>query len=179
MPSPLKSLVLFPLHATERVGRAVLHPLLKTAELALEATGLRGGGDAAEVPQQRPAARPSRPRSAPRPAASERAPFPATAERQPAAPPEPEHVSEEPVLVSESADPGAEEGVGAALHVDEPWEGYRSMKAADVIGRIEGATREEIAVVQLFETMNRRRSSVLAAAERELKAASAPGSRRS
>src|SRR5436309_12999438 len=34
---------------------------------------------------------------------------------------EPAHVSEEPVVVEEFAEPGAEEGAGASVTVDEPW----------------------------------------------------------
>jgi hypothetical protein len=79
-------------------------------------------------------------------------------------PDEPVHVSEEPVVVAEVADPGAEDGVGAQVSVAEPWEGYRKMKAAEVIDRLAAATPEEIAVVQLYEGMNRRRKTVLEAA---------------
>lgn len=93
------------------------------------------------------------------------------------APVEPEHVSEEPVLVDVSADEGAEESVGASISIAEPWDGYRQMKAAEVIARIESASREELAVIELYEGMNRRRSSVLEAAERQLKAASPPSTR--
>jgi hypothetical protein len=89
--------------------------------------------------------------------------------------PEPEHVSEEPVLVAESADAGAEDGPGAALSIDEPWEGYRRMKADDVIARVGKATREELAVIELYEGMHRRRKTVLAAAERRLRELSPPG----
>jgi hypothetical protein len=73
-------------------------------------------------------------------------------------------VSEEPVVVAEVADPGAEDGAGAQVTVAEPWEGYRKMKASDVIDRLAAATPEEIAVVQLYESMNRRRKTVLEAA---------------
>ena len=89
-------------------------------------------------------------------------------------PPEPAHVSEEPVLVAEVADQGAEEGVGASIRVDEPWEGYGRMRANEVLARIERATKEELAVVQLYETTHRRRKTVLAAAERRLKVLSPP-----
>ena len=95
--------------------------------------------------------------------------------RPPAAPPRPEHVSEEPVVVAEVADPGAEEAPGAVLSVEEPWDGYRRMKADEVIARVAEATREELAVVQLYEGTHRRRKTVLAAAERRLKLLSPPG----
>jgi hypothetical protein len=79
-------------------------------------------------------------------------------------PEEPEHVSEEPVVVAEVADPGAEDSPGPQISVAEPWEGYRQMKAADVIDRLAAATPEEIAVVQLYESTHRRRKTVLEAA---------------
>src|SRR5437588_4127883 len=44
---------------------------------------------------------------------------------------EPTHVSEEPELVEELAEPGAEDGAGAELHIREPWEGYRDMSARE------------------------------------------------
>jgi hypothetical protein len=110
---------------------------------------------------------------------SSRAPFPAAAPDPAPAPepPEPAHVSEEPVLVAEVADEGAEDGVGAQVTIAEPWEGYRSMKAGDVVAALDGATREQLAVVQLYETATRGRKSVLEAVERELKVASSPATR--
>ena len=90
-------------------------------------------------------------------------------------PPEPTHVSEEPTLVVASADAGAADGPGPQLTVGEPWDGYARMRANEVIGRIEGANREELAVVELYETTHRRRKTVLAAAERRLKVLSPPG----
>ena len=95
----------------------------------------------------------------------------------PAEPPEPEHVSEEPVLVAEVADAGAEDGPGPAISVAEPWDGYRAMKADEVVARIAEASREELAVIELYEGTHRRRKTVLAAAERQLKLLSPPGRR--
>jgi hypothetical protein len=79
------------------------------------------------------------------------------------------------VLVAETADPGAEDGPGPAISVAEPWDGYARLKADDVIDRIGAATREELAVVELYEGTHRRRKTVLAAAERRLKELSPPG----
>jgi hypothetical protein len=66
--------------------------------------------------------------------------------------------------VAEVADPGAEDGAGAQVSVAEPWDGYSRMKAADVIDRLAIASPEEIAVVQLYEAMHRRRKTVIEAA---------------
>lgn len=79
------------------------------------------------------------------------------------------HVSEEAVLVDEVADPGAEDGAGAEVHVDEPWDHYNELGADDVIERITGAPTAELAAVQLYEQTHRRRKTVLEAVERELR----------
>jgi hypothetical protein len=90
---------------------------------------------------------------------------------------EPVHVSEEPRLVEEFAEPGAEQGAGAEVHVDPPWDGYEQMNAKQVISRLATADRAELAAVQLFERGNRRRQTILNAVERELRNPNASGSR--
>lgn len=82
---------------------------------------------------------------------------------------EPQHVSEEPVLAAEFAEPGAEDGAGAQIHVQEPWPGYREMNAKDVIARIGSSDRAELAAIELFESTNQKRQTVLSAVERQLK----------
>lgn len=106
---------------------------------------------------------------------------PAPPEEAPPAPPAPEigaeppHVSEEAVLVEEFAEPGAEEGAGAELHIEEPWSGYKDMNARQVIARLALASSAEIAAVQLYESANRNRQTILTAAERELQRANGLG----
>jgi hypothetical protein len=85
---------------------------------------------------------------------------------------EPAHVSEEPELVHEVAEPGAEEGAGAAITVAEPWDGYRHMSAKDVIARARSANRAQLAAVRLYESRHRSRQTVLAAVDRQLKLSS-------
>ncbi|HLJ03022.1 MAG TPA: hypothetical protein VKT31_06250 [Solirubrobacteraceae bacterium] len=80
----------------------------------------------------------------------------------------PEHVSEQPELVFESAERGAEEGAGASVRVREPWEGYERMNARTVISRLSEATAAELAAVQLYERAHRDRRTVHDAVEREL-----------
>jgi hypothetical protein len=96
---------------------------------------------------------------------------------EPAPAPEPALVSEEPVLVAESADPGAQDGAGPEIEVAEPWEGYRRATAADVLARVAGGSAAEVAVVQLYEHTHRRRKSVLDAAERRLRVLNDPARR--
>jgi hypothetical protein len=81
----------------------------------------------------------------------------------------PSHVSAEPVLVDEVAEAGAQDGAGAEVRVDEPWESYRELGADDVIDRINGASTAVLAAVQLYEQSHRRRKTVLEAVERQLR----------
>jgi hypothetical protein len=93
-------------------------------------------------------------------------------------PEEPIHVDTEPELVAEFAEPGAEDGAGPEIRVEEPWDGYAKMAASDVRDRVLVAGPEELAVVQLYETMHRKRRTVLDAVERRSKElANAPSAR--
>ncbi|MBV9604181.1 MAG: hypothetical protein JO027_03705 [Solirubrobacterales bacterium] len=91
--------------------------------------------------------------------------------REPEAPAarEPVHVSEEPELVREVAEPGAEDGAGASVTVIQPWNGYGQMNAREVIARARQASPAELAAVRLYESRHRSRQTVLAAVDRQLK----------
>jgi len=103
----------------------------------------------------------------PEPLAPDVAPEPLAPEPAVALEPEaPAHIDDKPELVAEFSDPGAEEGAGAELHVEEPWQGYRSMSAADVRDRVAVAEAAELAVVQLYESTHRKRRTILDAAQR-------------
>jgi hypothetical protein len=78
-------------------------------------------------------------------------------------------IDDEPELVAEVAEPGAEDGASAELEVDEPWEGYDDAGADHVIERIRHADAAELAVVELYERSQKQRRTVLAAAERRQK----------
>ena len=86
-------------------------------------------------------------------------------------------LDDEPELIEELAEPGAEVGAGAEVEVDEPWEGYAEMNAEAVLARIREAGVAELALVELYERANKRRKTVLAAAERRHKEISGPGAR--
>ncbi|MDQ3719838.1 MAG: hypothetical protein M3350_03525 [Actinomycetota bacterium] len=97
-------------------------------------------------------------------------PAPAPAPVVPAPPPpfpsqRVKEVDEEPVLVAEFAEEGAQDGAGAEVHVDEPWEGYSRMRVREVQDRLTSATTAELAAVQLFEATHRKRASVLQAVD--------------
>jgi hypothetical protein len=81
----------------------------------------------------------------------------------------PDHVDEEPVLVAEAAEEGAEDGAGAELRVEAPWNGYDQMTAADIRDRLATATAAEAATAELYEATGKNRRSVLEAAERALR----------
>jgi hypothetical protein len=78
-------------------------------------------------------------------------------------------VDEDPVLVAESAEEGAEDGAGAELTVEAPWEGYDRMTAADIRDRLGAATAAEAAAVELYESMGKNRRTVIDAAARALR----------
>ena len=96
---------------------------------------------------------------------------PAATDSPPAVPDEliPDHVDEEPVLVAEAAEEGAEDGAGPELHIEEPWNGYAKMTAADIRDRLSAATPVEAAAVELYESTHKNRRSVMDAAGRALK----------
>jgi hypothetical protein len=94
----------------------------------------------------------------------------AAADAPPAVPDEliPDHVDEETVLVAEVAEEGAEDGAGAELTVEAPWDGYDRMTAADIRDRLAAATAVEAAAVELYESTHKNRRTVMDAAARTL-----------
>ena len=177
-----------------RIALRVAEELIRTAGGLVGGGGSDGGARSPDEPRQDEAAtappvrprdpvrwddagvrddRIARTRQAARPPAQESS-VPrqeAAAPREaPAAAPAPDHVSEEPVLVEEVADPGAEDGAGPEISVGEPWPSYASMTASEVIARLEEADPAAVAVARLYEQANRGRKTVLAAADRRLKA---------
>jgi 1-acyl-sn-glycerol-3-phosphate acyltransferase len=77
-------------------------------------------------------------------------------------------VDAEDTLVAEVADQEAADGAGAELHVEEPWEGYRSMRVADIVERLNVTSAEVLAAVKLYEQSHRQRRGVLIAVDRLL-----------
>lgn len=75
-------------------------------------------------------------------------------------------IDDEPELVAEFAEPGAEDGASAELAVDEPWEGYDDLMADEVVERIGESDAAALAVIELYEQSNKQRRTVLAAVER-------------
>ncbi len=102
---------------------------------------------------------------------------PARSARGPAGPAVPppgaKQVDDEPVRVAESAERGAEDGAGAEVRVDPPWDGYDAMTAADIRDHLVAADAALAAAVALYEGAGRGRVSVVRAAERRLGALTA------
>lgn len=146
---------------------------IRLAGRGLRAAG-RLAGVAPEPAPRRPTAR--RPAAGPAPPAPPRPrPEPGRIRPSDAAPPrtaptvpatEPGHVTEEAVLAGEYAEPGAEEGPGPEVGVDEPWDGYDSMKADDIRRRLRRADRTMASAVALYESAHKQRKSILQAADR-------------
>jgi hypothetical protein len=63
----------------------------------------------------------------------------------------------------------AEDGVGAEIRVEPPWDGYDAMTAAQIRARLATAGRSAAAAVSLYEAAGRGRVSVVAAADRRLR----------
>jgi hypothetical protein len=166
------NLITLPLRVGTKAACIAARPVAAVGSRALELL-LGALPSAAEepVPSGPPPPPPPRPRAAPRPPPPPREPEP---EFEPEPEAEPAHVSEEPELVAESADPEAVDSPTAELTVQEPWDGYRRAKADEVIALLPAMSREELAVVQLYESTHRARRSLLAAVERQLKIASPP-----
>jgi hypothetical protein len=87
----------------------------------------------------------------------------------PVDPAEPVHVDAEAEIVEEVAEPGAEDGAGAQIHVAPPFDGYDALRAADVVARLRGADIAQLGTIELYEQTHRRRRTVLEAVARELK----------
>jgi hypothetical protein len=159
--------------------RAPLRLTLRAWEigLATAAEAARIGGDLLEPDHGRPdfsdyraATHPDRGANGGGPGVEQAAPV-AVADAPPVVPDEliPDHVDEEVVLVAETAEDGAEDGAGAELHVEAPWDGYDELTAADIRDRLAAASPAEAAAVELYETTHKNRSSVLDAAGRALR----------
>jgi hypothetical protein len=96
------------------------------------------------------------------------APAPPEPVASPPATEEPTHIDEEPELVAETAETGAEDGAGAEVDVDEPWPGYDEMTAPDIEERLQAEGPEAAAAVSLYEASHKGRASILEAASRTM-----------
>lgn len=84
-------------------------------------------------------------------------------------PPGAKQVDDDPVPVAEFGGEGAETAAGTQIHIDEPWDGYDGMTAAQIQKRLTKANRAAVAAVSLYEGSKRGRRSVIGAADRRLR----------
>ena len=186
------NVITLPLRASFRSARLLTRVVGGTTSHALSMVGRTIGAVAPSPPTPRttaattPPAQPAQPaqpaartQKLPETPSVQKAPPRQAPPPQPPPPPSPSiateqtpvHVSEEPELVREVAEPGAEDGAGATIRVAEPWNGYRRMNAKDVVERARSANQAELAAVRLYESRHRSRQTVLAAIDRQLKLA--------
>src|SRR3954453_452274 len=149
-------------HLVERTVVVGVHATERLIELALRFS------------TPAPASSPTTPPAPPPPTPPVPPEEPMTPELRTVPEPTPAHVSSEVSFVESFADPGAEDGPGAAVHIAEPWTGYGRMTASEVTARLAGASAEELAAAALYERAHRGRKTVLAAADRELRRATPP-----
>src|ERR1700733_9086444 len=178
------NVITLPLRASFRSARLLTRVVGGTTSHALSMVGRTIGAVAPSPPTPRTTAATTPPAQPAQPAArTQKLPETPSVQKAPPrqAPPPPSpsiateqtpvHVSEEPELVREVAEPGAEDGAGATIRVAEPWNGYRRMNAKDVVERARSANQAELAAVRLYEPRHRSRQTVLAAIDRQLKLA--------
>ncbi len=194
MRAMIRQLITLPLRSTRRGAELLIDGASRALSLAWELTGRSEGEpsgapagqrDTPREPAAREASASSQNGSAqpPYPAgqsgATEAPPRPTARPVDPPDPPDPPaslepsepeslHIDDEPELVAETADPGAADGAGAELRIDEPWPGYRQLNADEIIARLPAASAAELAVMELYEATHKRRRTVLSALQRQL-----------
>jgi hypothetical protein len=169
------SLITLPLRISLRTVRTALRTTRDAADAALGLLELVGEALERGASTRGPTARPAPPAperfdDEPVPAASNgRGRARPVVSPEPVEPVEPVHVDAEAEIVEEVAEPGAEDGAGAQIHVAPPFDGYDALRAADVVARLRGADIAQLGTIELYEQTHRRRRTVLDAVARELK----------
>jgi hypothetical protein len=161
--------------ATKRTTRRPAEEAMKAAPPLDEpaSTAAAASSTVAPVAGEGTAAAAPEPTAEPVPAAEEAPaadPIAEPAISAPSSAAEPVHVGEEPELVVEAAESGAEDGAGAEVAVDEPWPGYDEMTASDIEDRLVTEGPETAAAVSLYEASRKGRASVIEAASRTMTA---------
>jgi hypothetical protein len=153
-------------------GGWVAPPAAARAPAGSRAAG-KGDGEETPVtplrPRPAPPPPPPEPTPAPPPAAATDRPYAPGAEpiteTEAFAPPPPEPTTGEAARTREARREAeaTDDSPGAEVHVDEPWPGYRKLKAPDIVDRLGAADPATKAVVRLYESQHRKRRTVLAA----------------
>ena len=79
--------------------------------------------------------------------------------------PEP-HLDTEDELVEQVAERGAEVTPGPEIEIDEPWEGYARMTAAEIRRRLASEPPAVAGLVEMYERANKGRKQVIEASEK-------------
>jgi hypothetical protein len=159
-----------------RTAKALVEYAAETA--VGELRGRRSGANGSSAPRTPPPASPpprapARPARAARPAPTASAPppppVPAPGPPPPSAPiamvPEPTPGQAARARTRRREAEQTADSPGPEIHVDEPWPGYRAMKAPEIIDRLVAADAAVKAVVLLYEGSHRKRKTVLRAVE--------------
>jgi hypothetical protein len=75
-------------------------------------------------------------------------------------------VETEDELVEQVAERGAEVTPGPEIEIDEPWEGYARMTAAEIRGRLASEPTAVAGLVEIYERANKGRKQVIEASEK-------------
>lgn len=164
------------MHVTETVVRTAVAPVklgLSAGELALEVTLGVVRGVRRVLADENGSRGLASPLAPVRPISPERRPVDGPAVAVVPPPPGAKQVDDDPVPVAEFGGKGAETAAGAQIHIDEPWDGYDGMTAAQIQKRLAKANRAVVAAVSLYEGSGRGRRSVIGAADRRLRQLSA------
>lgn len=174
-----KNLLTLTLRAYLGVTKLTLTAAAKAAKLAADAAGL--GGRPAPSPRASSGSSGARSRATPapspvRPRTTAPVPDPATTPLTPLRDTDAaaKTIDDTDEVVAEFADPGGEDGAGATLAVDPPWDGYAQQTAATIVERLGGLEAAEVAVLELYERGHKNRQTVLNAARRRLKSLNPP-----
>lgn len=177
LPAPLRRALSLAAGAAERMLEAALAGLRKARAALEEGAPEVAGSDAPELASQTGDALEPEPLSQaapPEEAGDGPAPTTDPVTGEPVVPPpsplaaEVKTIDDAPVPVAAVGEEGAEEGAGAEVHVNPPWEGYDGMIAAEIRARLREADSDVLAAVVLYEGLGKRRSSVIGDAERRL-----------
>jgi hypothetical protein len=180
----MRKLLLLPVTLPLAAARGALTGVLEAVAAALEdATPAPPAARPASPAPSPPAARPASPATAP-PLLADDAPVTPLRPRPAPPPPPPPPADEPPPAAAEVFGPPeptrgeaarAREALreaedtgdspGPEIRIDEPWPGYRKLRAPDIVDRLEAADEATKAMVRLFESGHRKRRTVLAATE--------------
>jgi hypothetical protein len=172
----MRKLLLLPVTLPLAAARGALTGVLEAVAAALEdATPAPPSAAAPARPASPPPApplladdapvTPLRPRPAPPPPPPPPADEPPPAAAEVFGPPEPTRGEAARAREAKREAQATDDSPGPEIRIDEPWPGYRKLRAPDIVDRLEAADEATKAMVRLYESGHRKRRTVLAATE--------------